>query len=131
MRKRIYALFMAVVLIFSITACGGNTEHAEKMQAADGAYPMTLTDHAGREVTIEEEPETIISGYYITTSMLIGLGQEEKIVGVENTPEKRPVYQLSASEILHLPTVGTVKEFDLEKCAAINPDLVILWHHLI
>lgn len=130
MRKRMYSLFMAVLLIFSAVGCGGNTEKAEHTQTTDGTYPVTITDHAGREVTIAEEPETIISGYYITTSMLIGLGQSEKLVGVENTPEKRPVYGLSAPDVLQLPTLGTVKEFDLEKCAAIAPDLVILPYKL-
>ena len=130
MRKRIYAFFMAAALVVSAVGCGGNAEQTENKETANGAYPVVITDHAGREVTIEEEPETIISGYYITTSMLIGLGQAEKLVGVENTPEKRPVYGLSAPEVLHLPTLGTVKEFDLEKCAAIAPDLVILPYKL-
>ncbi|WP_458408241.1 ABC transporter substrate-binding protein [Anaerotignum sp.] len=129
MRKRIIAFLMAMLMVISAAACG-NAEPAETVQNAEGAYPVIITDHADREVTIEEEPQTIISGYYITTSMLIGLGQAEKLVGVENTPEKRPVYGLSAPNILELPTLGTVKEFDLEKCAAIDPDLVILPYKL-
>ena len=130
MKKRITAFFMAVLMVLSVAACGSSTEPAGTAENTDGTYPVTITDHAGREVTIEEEPETIISGYYITTSMLIGLGQADKLVGVENTPEKRPVYGLSAPAVLELPTLGTVKEFDLEKCAAINPDLVILPYKL-
>ena len=35
-------------------------------------YPLTVTDQLGREVTIEEEPKTLASGYYISTSLLIG-----------------------------------------------------------
>lgn len=99
-----------------------DTEENESMNT----YPVTVTDQAGREVVIEKEPETIVSGYYIATSMLIALGQEEKMVGVENNPEKRPVYALSAPEILELPGMGTVKEFDLETCAKLQPDLVVL-----
>ena len=130
MKKRLIALLMAMLMLFSVAACGNTADSTETATNADGTYPITITDHAGREVTIEEEPETIISGYYITTSMLIGLGQADKLVGVENTPEKRPVYGLSAPAVLELPTLGTVKEFDLEKCAAINPDLVILPYKL-
>lgn len=130
MKNRIIAFLMALLMLLSVTACGSGTDPAETVQKIDGTFPVTITDHAGREVTIAEEPQTIISGYYITTSMLIGLGQAEKLVGVENTPEKRPVYGLSAPDILELPTLGTVKEFDLEKCAAISPDLVILPYKL-
>lgn len=130
MKKRIIAFFTACLMLLSVTACGSGEGSVKPVQTTDGAFPVTITDHAGREVTIEEEPQTIISGYYITTSMLIGLGQADKLVGVENTPEKRPVYGRSAPTILELPTLGTVKEFDLEKCAAINPDLVILPYKL-
>lgn len=89
-------------------------------------YPIVVTDQVGREVTIEKEPKTIVSGYYISTSLLIALDQEEKIVGVENNPEKRPVYEKSAPHLLELPQVGTVKELDLEQCALLQPDLMVL-----
>ena len=89
-------------------------------------YPVTVTDHAGREVTIEEEPEKLVSGYYISTSALIALGLDEKMVGIEAKANKRAIYRLSAPELIDLPSVGTAKEFDLEGCAALEPDLVIL-----
>ena len=42
--------------------------------AEDAAhYPITLTDQAGREVTITEEPQKLVSGYYISSSLLIAL----------------------------------------------------------
>ena len=89
-------------------------------------YPVTVTDQVGRQVTMEKEPQTIVSGYYISTSLLIALGQEEKLVGIENNPEKRPIYQKCAPRIMDLPQVGTVKELDLEQCALLQPDLIIL-----
>lgn len=89
-------------------------------------YPLTLIDQAGREVTIEEAPDRLISSYYITTSALMALGLNDRIVGIESNADKRPVYQLSDPKLLELPAVGSVKEFDLEGCAALEPDLVIL-----
>ena len=85
-----------------------------------------VTDAAGREVCIERKPERLISGYYITTSMLIALGQEEKLVGIEAKADTRPLYGMAAPKLLDLPNVGTAKVFDLEGCAALRPDLVIL-----
>src|SRR5699024_1391402 len=98
----------------------------EESYQPESQYPVTLTDAAGREVTIEEEPEKLVSGYYITTSMLIALGQQDKLVGIEAKADSRPIYSLAAPELLELPNVGTAKQFDLEGCAAMEPDLVIL-----
>ena len=89
-------------------------------------YPVTVTDHAGREVVIEEEPQKLVSGYYISTSLLIALDLDERLVGIEAKANKRAIYSLSAPELIDLPNVGTAKEFDLEGCAALEPDLVIL-----
>jgi len=90
------------------------------------AYPMTLTDHAGRTVTIENAPDRIVSGYYISTSAIIALDLDEKLVGIEAKAASRAIYALSAPELISLPNVGSAKEFDLEGCAALEPDLVIL-----
>jgi len=89
-------------------------------------YPLTVTDHAGREVIIDEEPQKLVSGYYISTSLLIALELDDKLVGIEAKANKRAIYKLAAPELIDLPNVGTAKEFDLEGCAALEPDLVIL-----
>ena len=89
-------------------------------------YPVTVTDQAGREVIIESEPQKLVSGYYISSSLLIALDLDEKLVGIEAKADKRPIYNLSAPDVITLPSVGTAKEFDLEGCIALEPDLVIL-----
>ena len=103
-------------------------EAAVEPAAAETAvtYPLTVTDQLGREVTIETEPKTLASGYYISTSLLISLGVQDELVGVEAKADKRTIYSLSAPELQSLPSIGTAKEFDLEGCAALTPDLVIV-----
>lgn len=103
------------------------TDEIEKPQSeSEASFPVTVTDHLGRTVTIEKEPERIVSGYYISSSALISLGLEDKLVGIEAKAASRPIYALAAPKLLELPNVGTAKEFDLEGCIALNPDLVIL-----
>ena len=111
--KRFLAMLLALSLALSLTVC---------VQAE----PVVLTDMAGREVSIEAVPERIVSGYYISTSTLIALGIQDKLVGIEAKADKRPIYKLSAPELIELPNVGTAKEFNLEGCLALEPDLVIL-----
>lgn len=95
-------------------------------EAAVSSWPVTVTDQAGREVTIEEEPSRLVSGYYISTSLLIALDLDGKLAGIEAKADTRPIYRLSAPELIDLPNVGTAKEFNLEGCLALEPDLVIL-----
>src|SRR5699024_4319276 len=124
-------------LALNLAACGApsgstaasgaaSSAAAASSEAAEAAYPLTLTDQAGREVTLEAEPETLVSGYYISTSLLIALGLEDQLVGIEAKADSRPIYARSAPELLDLPSVGTAKQFDLEGCLALEPDLVIL-----
>lgn len=147
----IISMLLAVVLLTSCagtaattTAAAGQTTAAQTSAAQTSAqttsaattattapttaaeFPVTITDHLGRTVEITRMPETIVSGYYISTSLLIALGMEDKLVGIEAKADKRPIYKLSAPELLDLPNVGTAKEFNLEATAALKPDLVIL-----
>lgn len=148
--NKLSALLLALALSVSTTACGNSTastttaaettaevtteaasESAAETSAAAGdemtvTYPVTITDHLGREVTIEKQPESFVSGYYISTSLMIALGLDDQLVGVEAKADKRNIYKLSAPELTELPSVGTAKEFDLEGCAALKPDLVIV-----
>ena len=115
--KRILSLLLAVLLVLSVAACGNTNESGKT---------VTITDHANRTVEIKGTPEKIVSGYYITTSLLIALDLDEKLVGIEAKAKSRPIYSLAAPEFLELPNVGTAKEFNLEGCIALEPDLVIL-----
>ena len=131
MKKRI-TLLLALAMVLSFAACGQSekpeapTEAPTEPALEQSHYPVTVTDHAGREVVIEEEPQKLVSGYYISTSLLIALDLDEKLVGIEAKADKRAIYKLAAPALIELPSVGTAKEFDLEGCAALEPDLVIL-----
>lgn len=128
--KKCLSLLLVLVMLFVFTACSRNNPSLDSTPpASDSAvsrYPVTVTDQAGRQVTIEKEPQTLISSYYITTSLLMALDLDERLVGVEDNAGLRPIYGLSNPKILELPSIGTAKELDLEACAALAPDLAIL-----
>ena len=121
--KRLISLVLISVMMF-FTACSLNPEDTTSNQ--DAYYPITVTDQAGREVLIESEPQRIVSCYYIPSSLLIALDLDSRMVGIEDNADYRPIYSLSAPELLDLPNVGTVKVFDVEACMATEPDLVIM-----
>ena len=123
--RNLALLLVTIILAFSMIAC--RTDDIDDRQDEVVEYEnIVITDHLGREVVFEEPAERIVSGYYISTSMMIPLDLKDQIVGIENKPETRPIYGLAAPEFLGLPNVGTMKEFDIEGTAALDPDLVIL-----
>lgn len=121
------AMLLAVVMVLSFAACGKEPAPAPQPEPmTDVTYPVTVKDMAGREVTLEKQPERIVSGYYISSSACIALGLTDKMVGIEDKSAKRPIYKLAAPALIDLPNVGSAKAFDLEACIATEPDLVIL-----
>ena len=143
MKKKLLVLITIFALLMC-TACGAQktgTETEESSQAntdvdkktdteakesSTSPYPMTIIDQAGREVVLEHKPVRLVSSYYITTTVLLALDLKDKIKGIESNPEKRNIYSLCAPELFEVTQVGSPKEFDLEACASVQPDLVIL-----
>ena len=138
--KRFTALFLAMLMLFSLAACGNSTTADKGTEEATTSafdvmsqfneigvsYPLTVTDQAGRTVTFEKAPEKIASSYYISTSLLLALGLQDKLVGIEAKANTRNIYKLAAPAIVSLPNMGTAKEFNTEACVAAAPDVVFL-----
>ena len=81
-------------------------------------YPMTIIDGAGREVTIEEEPQSFISLAPSNTEVLYALGLGDSIVGVTefcNFP----------LEAMDKPKIGGFSDVDTEKVVELKPDLIL------
>lgn len=144
--QKLTALVLALALAVSLAACGAPAPSAGTAEAAsetagepaaesaaesttETAAPdaaLTLTDQAGRTVTLDAPAESVVSCYYITTYAVLALGQKDKIVGLENKADTRALYALAAPELPGLPQVGTLKELNVEAVAALAPDLVVM-----
>lgn len=125
--SKVICIFMAAGML---VACGAkeNTQINENVKETvqETTQEIVLTDQIGREVKLEKPAETVVSSYYIATTTLISLGAEDQLVGVEMKADSRAIYKLAAPQILELPEMGNKKNFNLEECAKMNPDLVIL-----
>lgn len=116
--KKLLSLCMALCLALTLAACGGTT--------ATQSGSFTIEDQSGRSVSFEQPAQTAASGYYIATTSLIGLGCEDALVGVEMKADTRKIYSTAAPQILELPGLGNKKSFNVEECAAADPDVVFL-----
>lgn len=119
--KSVIALILCAAMVFSLAACSG-----EKEEEKTSDEEIILEDQAGREVRLDKKAEKIVSCYYISTYALLSLGLGDNIVGLEKKADKRPIYKLACPKLLKKPGLGTLKEFDVEAAAALEPDLVII-----
>lgn len=100
-KKTGWLWFVVLLVAMIITGCGADsnteanelqdptgTEQSPVEEQADtkvaGHFPATIIDDAGREVTIEEEPQTIISVLPSNTEILFALGAGDRIIGVSD-----------------------------------------------
>jgi iron complex transport system substrate-binding protein len=127
MKKLSTLILLFTFLLTLFSGCTRSTkQQAASQQAVLQQIDRTVIDQAGRTVVVSGTVERIVSGYYISTSALIALGLADKLVGIEARAASRPVYTLTAPILLELPNVGTAREFNMEACIALHPDLVIL-----
>jgi iron complex transport system substrate-binding protein len=86
---------------------------------AAAAFPVTLTDDEGTEVTIATEPQKIVSLTPATTEVLFALGAGSRVVGkVEDIANFPP-------EAASIPVVATFSGVDVEQIVDLEADLVI------
>ena len=130
MKKWISMALAMIMVVAMFTGCASPEKKIETKETKETTEatetPNTSVSEEAVEAGKSQPAQRIVSGYYITTSACIALGLKDKMVGIEAKADKRPIYKLAAPELIGLPGVGTAKEFDLEGCAALNPDLVIL-----
>ncbi|MDS9470164.1 ABC transporter substrate-binding protein [Paracoccus sp. MBLB3053] len=100
------------------------------------ADPLTLTDIAGREVTIEAPAERIILGEGRQIYLLGALERENpfaRVVGwredlLQADPDTYAAYAAKFPQLKDLPTFGGFKDgtFDVEQAAALKPDVILM-----
>lgn len=121
--KKNLALLMAFVMLFAcLTACGkkeeATSEKKEDVTTTVTTYPLELTDSYGNVVTIEKEPEKVVSCAPNITEMMYDLGAGDKLVG-------RTDYCDYPAEALEVQSVGLIDNPDIEMIISLEPDVVI------
>jgi iron complex transport system substrate-binding protein len=121
--QRPLAALLAALALF-LAGCGGESESAEPAQPTSSAavettaapeFPVTVEADNG-PVTIEEEPDAVVSLSATATESLFAMGAGDQVLAVDdqsNYPAEAPVTDLSGFE----PNV--------EAIAGYEPDLVI------
>ena len=130
---RSFLMFLLMCgMLAMTTACGGNSETGKdgaldksdsgvQEQVKDGQtiYPFTVKSADGSDVTLEKEPEKIISVSPTLTEMLYALDAGDKLIG-------RSDYCDYPAQVFEVESVGNIQTPDMERIIAMDPDLVLV-----
>jgi iron complex transport system substrate-binding protein len=106
MKKTI--IFLLIILCAGLAAsCNPQAQSA-----------ITTTDDLGREITLPEPPQKIISLAPSNTEILYAIGAGELLVGRDDVSDY-------PTEVLDLPGVGGFEGYNLELITSLQPDLVL------
>jgi iron complex transport system substrate-binding protein len=105
------------------TPASPGTASASVQPSMPAAYPLDLTDDAGRVVTLEADPARIVSLAPSNTEIVCALGACEQIVGVNDFRDGLPEEVLA--ELEDVPDVASFTGVDHEAVVAAEPDLVL------
>ncbi|MFC8516116.1 ABC transporter substrate-binding protein [Streptomyces sp. NPDC057257] len=106
-----------------LSACGGDDDTAGKGQAV-AATTRQITDAQGRKVDIPADPKKVVTLSESTTDAALTLGIEP--VGTTSGRGQNGVSTYLADKASKAQIVATVAEPDLEKIAALRPDLILV-----
>ncbi len=102
----------------SATAAPAQPIPAEQTAASSAAFPLTVTDFGGAEVTVDAEPRAIISYSPGATEILFAIGAGDRLVAVDEFSD----FPAATADLPHLAYSSP----DPEAALAHAPDLVIL-----
>ncbi|MEA3319460.1 MAG: ABC transporter substrate-binding protein [Bacillota bacterium] len=137
--KQKWGILGLVLMLFIgiITGCGstsqetnGNVNDEEigeitssDEQSENAAFPITITDDSGQEITIEKEPESIISMQPSNTEIAYALGLGDKMIGVSD-------YCNYPAETADVEKVGG-QDMNAEMILTLMPDIIFVtdYHH--
>jgi iron complex transport system substrate-binding protein len=129
--RNIPRVAVAAVAAFALTACGGGTEKAESKPSGEAgaksaAFPVTV-DHKYGSTKIEAEPKKVVTLGLSDQDAVLALGV--KPVGSVDWFKEQPYGKWPWAKELWGSTppqiVGERDEYNMEKIAALKPDLII------
>jgi len=134
-RGRTLPSILLLVLVAVLAACGsgaaspsaavtpavtaGPTTNVIESPSPVAAFPVTLTDDEGTNVTIPAEPDQIVTLTNAATETVFALGLGDRVVG---KVEDFSVYPPAAADVPDVAKFGSV---DVEQIVAAGTDLVI------
>lgn len=111
-------MLISAIVMGCSTDSGKDDKKEEPKTSQKSEFPVTIKDGTDKEITIKEEPKTIVSLLPSNTEIAYSLGLGDKIIGVSD-------YDNYPKETKDKPKLGGL-EINVEKVLELNPDLALL-----
>ena len=124
-KNNVLIIVLVIALLAVLTSCFYYLKiNSQKRELSSDAlivgnnYPFTVEDAMEYTVTIEKEPQRIISLSPGATEILFAVGSGDRVIAVSEFCTYPP-------EVKELPKVGGYTNPSIEKITALKPDLVV------
>lgn len=120
--RTIAALVAAALALTVVAGCASSpkpSQPAAAKSSATAAFPVTVTDDAGRSVTLRAAARRVVSLAPANTEIVYGLGEFSRIVGVTT-------YDDYPAAVKDVAKMGDFTTPNLEAIAAAKPDLILV-----
>jgi iron complex transport system substrate-binding protein len=81
---------------------------------------ITVTDDAGRSLTLARTPQKIVSLAPGATEMLFAAGAGDRVIATVEFSDEPP-------QARKVPRIGDATSIDMERLVALQPDVVVVW----
>lgn len=116
--KTIYSALCTVILLASVALSAFPQHDTVTAQEGNRNFPITITDATGREVTIESV-DRIISGSGDITEIVVALGLQDNLVGVD-------ISSTYPEDVLDsVPAFGFARRLTLEPIVTLDPTVFL------
>ena len=118
------ALLLALIMALAAGACSDAEPTPEPAAPAPAptvqAFPVTVTDSNGEEVTFDTAPQRIVAYDSAVVEILFAIGEGHRLAGTHDFASHPP-------EVSDVPRVGDAFTLNLEAIVALEPDLVFIF----
>lgn len=118
------AALTATLLATSLAACGDAGGNQDEGAASSG--PWEFTDDRGKTIKLPKRPKRIVAQVHSAAALWDFGVKPVGVFGPQKTPDGKPDPQVGNVDLNKVGSVGSeFGEFDLEKFAKLDPDLVV------
>ena len=124
LKKKVITALIALLIIVIATGVYFTAQSLELISDNTDDSPIIIMDDLGRNVSIGNKIERIISIVPSNTEIIFAIGGENKLIGVDQYSVNPPRIE-SMIEDGEIQVVGSAFSPDIEKIVALQPDLII------
>lgn len=117
--KKVITIILTLSMVLALAACGQTPNSSGDDAPKEGTTGVTVTDMAGREITLDAPADRIVALTAADCEILYAIGAGDTLVG-------RGEYCDWPAEVLDVPSVESGYETNIEQVIELEPQVVLM-----